>query len=162
MSGMVLVGSGLVILFGAAAGRACGEYVMARCRAAEAAADMLESMLLMLCYEQPTVDEMLSRITPLTGNAPAFMRSACGGRQALLDSLREDCGEMYEPDRIRLETLVRELGSADKQSEQQRISSALEYFRGRSKALRPKAEVSSRLCRSLGIIGGIFLVVLLV
>ncbi len=161
MSAALFLGSGLVILFGAAAGRACGEYVMNRCRTAELAAEMLGSMLLMLEYEQPTVDEMLSRIAVPKGYAPEFIRCAANGRQAVLDCLSDNRDDMYEPDRRRLETLFTELGSADKAAEQLRLSAALEYFRVRAKTLLPKAESTGKLCRSLGLIGGILLVVIL-
>ncbi len=162
MSAAEFLGSGLVIFFGAAAGRIYGERIMDSFRAVASAADMLERALLMLEYEQPTVEEMLSRLAVTSGYLPEFLRSAAYGRQAVLESLGENRDVMPEPDRQRLETLVRELGSADKQAEQQRISAALCYFRERVKILRPRAETGRKLSRSLGLLGGIFAVVLLV
>lgn len=135
---------------------------MDKFRALEAAAEMLRRLLLILEYEQPTVDEMLSRVSVTTGFSPRFLQSAGQGREALLISLSENSDGLSRPDVLRLEALVRELGSADKFAEQQRISAALVYFDERVKAARPAAESSCKLCRSLGLLGGIFAVVMLV
>lgn len=162
MTALKLIGSGLVILFGAAAGRSLGDYLMDKYRTLEVVVDMLRRLLMILEYEQPTVDEMLSRVSVTDGFKPVFLLAAAAGREALISSLHENKDGMSDPDRTRLETLVRELGSADKTSEQQRLSAALTYFTERATALRPRAESNKKLSRSLGLLGGIFIVVLLV
>lgn len=162
MTMLKLIGSGLVILFGAAAGRNAGKRLTDRCRDLELTAELLRRLLMLLEYEQPTVDEMLSRTALPEGRLPLFIKAARGGRSALLTELRENRDELSVTDRDRLEELFTDLGSSDKAGEQQRLSAAEQYFRTRAESLRPEAESRSRLYRSLGLLGGVFAAVMLI
>lgn len=157
-----LVGSLLVVIFGWSVGELVGAKSIKRCRDLEAAAEMLRRMLMSLEYQQPTVDEMLSQLNMSEDGFPQFVRAADGGRQAVLDELERGSDEISEGDRMRLRDIFLKLGSSGSDGERQRLAAGAEYFSDKAKRERPAAEQRAKLTRSLGVLGGIFAVILLI
>lgn len=161
MSRLKLIGCALIIISCAFGGRTYGEYILDKCRSLELTAEMLRRMLMILEYEQPTVDEMLGRITLPQKSVPGFVKAAAMGRNAVLNALKGEGGLADAADNARLVEIFSELGMSDAYGERQRLSAGEQYFDSRARELRPEAESRSRLSRSLGLLGGIFIVVLI-
>lgn len=140
------------------------EYFRMRCQAVEAVCNMIEQLEMMLEFEAPTVSEMLRQIKRQSLRLPKFIFALSDGSdaQAAVESIRKMGDEYDECDRLRLEELFMQLGSADKECERQRLASAHAYFSQRLKQLRQETQRRCRLAKNLGLLGGAFLAVILI
>ena len=80
--------------------------------------ELLLQMSLMLDFESPTVDEMIRRLNDPIGDTPCFLRGQFT-RNGVISALKDNYDGFERCDLARLTALFRELGAADKPSEQQ-------------------------------------------
>lgn len=157
-----LLGSILVVVFGWASGKIAGAKLIKRCRDLEFAAEMLRRLLMSLEYQQPTVDEMLRQLDFSGNDVPQFISAADGGRQSVIGELKKNSDGLAESDRTRLLEIFLKLGSSGSDGERQRLAAGAEYFFDKAKRERPAAEQRAKLYGSLGTLGGILAVLLLI
>ena len=157
---MKLHGTILMILCGAG----CGIYLSAAYRGRTdilaRTADMLLGLSIMLDYGDPTVEEMLSGLTDGYSALPCYMKKGAD-RDEIIAQLKSQPDGMSRADSDRLAEFFTLFGSADKLSEQKRLSSVRAYFLQRTEQERPANERRAELARKLGILGGIFAAVMI-
>lgn len=156
-----LLGSVMVILCGAAAGMAAANAERERFEALGRTAEMLLQFSIMIEYESPTVDEMLRRTNACCEELPKFMRTEPADRDHILKELELDPDGFAACDKDRLREYFMLLGSADKPSELERTAALRAYFIRRTDTLHDKSRDKIKLCRTLGVLGGIFAAVML-
>ena len=156
-----LTGVLLLIVCGGAAGAYLSAEYRRRTALLERVAELLLEMSMMMDFECPTVDVMMSRISGAGREVPRFMKGA-RRREDVLSSLAENPDGFEGCDLSRLTALFSELGRADKQSELTRLDSARAYFARRADEVRTVNGQRSKLALSLGILGGIFAAVIMI
>ena len=157
---MKIVGIMLVTACGGCIGICVSAVYRRKTAMLEAISDMLLSMSIKLEYGAPTVEDMLGEVCAETPELPNFMQAA-PDRYAVIEALKKDPDFLDEADARKLIELLTSLGSADKDSELQRLRSAREYFLRRADTERPKNEKHAELARKLGILCGIFAAIML-
>ena len=121
---------------------------------------MCDSLMIMLEFESPTVEEMIKRLCREM-NVPVFMRNVTDINE-LIKNTQSDPDGFYEQDLQRICEFFSSLGSADRECELSRTAAAREYFSSRAEQVAPAVERTVRLYRSLGLLGGIFAAVMLI
>ncbi|MGN0632666.1 MAG: stage III sporulation protein AB [Oscillospiraceae bacterium] len=159
-----LTGIILVVICGTAAGAYAADRYKKRFESLLLAQAVIEQLLIMLEYESPTVGEMIAGLKRSNIQLPVFIKELpenADAKDAVKSILKNKDG--YEKcDLDKISELFNNLGSADKCCELQRLKSAGAYFEGRAERSRPDTERKIKLSRYLGLLGGIFLAVLLV
>lgn len=161
---MKLIGLALLVCCGAA----CGEIMATKYRdmlgLLVTTSDMLLQLEIIMEYEAPAVSDMLREVKRIAVKVPVFLDSLPdgGGADALLPLLRINCDGYEERDKCRLEEYFSQLGAADRLSELKRLDAVRAYFGMRIEEERPLAARRIKLARSLGLLGGIFVAVMLI
>ena len=137
----------LLAVSGAAAGSAAADEIKQQRLALQSVEDMLAQMMIMLEFEAPTVQIMLSELRK--GSAPEFIMHLPENAypERICEAIKRCPDGLTEQDVQKLCTLFGKLGSADKLCEQQRIAGAAAYFAERRKKVRarvPQKRKSSR------------------
>ncbi len=156
-----LFGAILIIASSAGIGFSAAESEKKRYRTLCAVCDVLEHMSMQLEYEAPTVEELILQASDFGDNVPQFIKK-CVSADGLTEIIAENPDGLDECDINKLTALFSQLGSSDKLCEQQRLASACAYFQMRCREEREPTAKRAKLYSSLGILGGIFAVVLLI
>ena len=157
---MRLIGCVMMILCGAGCGAYISSIYLGRTETLVRTADMLLTLSIRLEYEAPTVDEMIADVAEEYRRLP-FLAENTADRDGILEALKNDSCGLEKADRERLAEFFMRFGSADRLSEQNRISAARAYFLQRIESERPENEKHAALSRRLGLLGGIFAAVML-
>lgn len=126
--------------------------------------DMLLQLEIIMDYEAPAVPDMLREIKRIAAKLPVFLDSFPdgGGANELLSKLSMNEDGYAERDLHRLEEYFAQLGTADRLSELKRLEAVRAYFNSRIEEEKPLAAKRIKLARSLGLLGGIFVAVMLI
>ena len=157
---MKIIGIILVTVCGGCIGMCVSAVYRRKTAMLTAISDMLLSMSIKLEYGTPTVEEMLDEVCAETAELPHFMHKA-PNRDAVIEAMKKDPDSLCEADVNKLTELLTNLGSADKDSELQRLRAAREHFLRRADTERPKNEKRAELARKLGLLCGIFAAIML-
>lgn len=159
-----LIGLLLVALCGTAVGMSAAERIMFRYRSVSKVYEMFLQLEILMQYGCLTVPKLLSGLRSCGAKMPAFIEDldSTPDTGQVLELIEKNTDELDQTDMQKLKEFFTGLGSADKQSELSRIASAREYFRLRNEEESRKSKTQARLARQLGVLAGLFIMVLFI
>ncbi|MCD7740907.1 MAG: stage III sporulation protein AB [Ruminococcus sp.] len=159
-----LIGFLAIVISSTAAGQYAAARYKARLSSVKQVVRMIEQLKMSLEFESPTVAHMILELKTQLIAAPKFISSLGENAdgQAAACALNDNPDGYNDEDLARLKELFLNLGSADKVCELARLSSANLYFANRVKQLEIETADKVKLSQSLGVLGGLFLGVVLI
>ena len=158
---MKLLGAILLIACGSCTGLCFSAAYRRKTALLEIIADMLLSLMIKMEFGAPTVEDMISEIKSEYADLPAFMYNAYDGGSAA-EAVKRTPEGLSEADVSKLAGLFSQLGSADRDSELQRLRGARAYFLQRAETERPENEKRAQLSQKLGVLCGISAAIMLI